>query len=124
MSAIRTFQITEVQIYKEYQITNISSASSPQLLAFQQTGSLADNISQSQILILEARGDNVVFKFGGSSIVADKTITANALADGNFSIAEGAIFGTTVNGSTQNYVSCITEVSGGTGIIRLGTLRL
>ncbi len=123
MVAIRTFAITEVQIYKEYQIGNIGSASAAQLLAFQ-TSQTKSTVSEQQVVILEARGDNVVFKFGGSSVAADKGVTSNALADGNFSIAEGAIFGTTVNGSTQNYVSCISETSGGTGIIRLGTVRL
>ncbi len=123
MVSIRTFSITEVQIYKEYQIGNIGSASSPQLLAFQ-VNQQNSTVNQQQVVILEARGDNVVFKFGGSSVVADKTVTSNALADGNFSIAEGAIFGSTINGQMQNYVSCISESSGGTGIVRLGTLRL
>lgn len=123
MSAIRTFQITEVQIYQEYQISNITSASTSQLLAFQTIGP-NQSADQSQILILEARGDNVVFCFGGSTVKASTTVSSNALAPGNFSVAQGAIFGTTVNGQAQNYVSCITESSGGTGIVRLGTLRL
>jgi hypothetical protein len=123
MSSIRTYSITDVQIYQEYQIANITSASTAQLLAFQNVGP-NQTPDQTQILILEARGDNVVFNFGGSGVVASKTVTNNALPAGNFSIAEGAIFGCTVNGTTQNYVSCITESSGGTGIVRLGTLRL
>ncbi len=123
MGSIRTFSVTEVQIYQEYQITNISIASAAQLLAFQGVGN-NNTPDQQQILILEARGDNVVFNFGGSGVVASTTITNNALPPGNFSVAEGAIFGCTVNGQTQNYASCITESSGGTGIIRLGTLRL
>lgn len=123
MVSIRTFSFTEIQIYKEYQITNIGSASVGQLLAFQieqPTG----NVETQQVVILEARGDSVVFKFGGSSVTADKGVTNNALVDGNFSVAQGAIFGVTINGKSQNYVSCITENSGGTGIIRLGTMRL
>lgn len=124
MTSIRTFSITEVQIYKEYQIGSINSASEAQQLAFQNLSSFDGGVAQQQIIILEARGDNVIFKFGGSGVTADKTVTGNALADGNFSIAEGAIFGCTVNGQSQNYVSCISESSGGTAIIRLGTLKL
>lgn len=127
MAFNQTISINEVQIYKEYQIAlTTGSASTAQLLAFLadlQTGL----VQQTQVVILEARGDSVIFKFGGSTVTADKTITSNALADGNFSIAQGAIFGAVINGQTSPYVSCIAEGAGSAstfGIIRLGKLAL
>lgn len=124
MPAIFTYALTDIQIYQEYQITNISSASAALQLAFQNTQQIGSNIDQAQRVILEARGDNVIFNFGGSAVAASKTITSSALPAGNFSVAQGAIFGVTLNGLTQNFVSCITQTSGGTGIIRLGTIKL
>lgn len=119
--------VREVQIYQEYQIAlSGSSASSALALSF-----LLNPVTQTadpqQVIILEARGDNVIFNFGSSTIAASKTLTSSALPAGNFSIAEGAIFGTVINGGYQGYVSCIAE-SGGSGttfgIVRLGRFAL
>lgn len=123
----QTISINEVQIYQEYQIALASgTASSAQLLAFQVNPNT--NVADpSQVIILEARGDNIVFNFGGSSVVASKTLTGNVLVAGNFSIAQGAIFGTVVNGAVQNYVSAQAEGSGSAStfaIVRLGKLAL
>lgn len=115
--------VTEGQIYKEYQITASGTATTGQLLAFQ-TFSPKGNPAQKQHITCTSRGDNIVFKFGGSSVAADKTVTTNALADGNFSVEEGMAFATDINASSQNYVSVIAEGSGGTAIIKLVNINL
>lgn len=127
MAFNQTISINEVQIYQEYQIAlSGASASSAQLLAFL-TDLQSNLVPVTQVVILEARGDNVIFNFGGSSVTASKTLTSNALPLGNFSIPQGAVFGAAINGQAQNYVSCIAEGGGSAttfGIIRLGKLAL
>ena len=122
-----TISVNEVQIYQEYQIAlTTGSASAAQLLAFRNNFNTRQP-DATQIIILEARDDNIVFNFGLSTVVASKTLTANALPPGNFSIAKGAIFGTAINGQNQNYVSAIAEGAGSAttfAIVRLGTLTL
>lgn len=119
--------LREVQIYQEYQIAlTTGTTSTAQLLAF--TPSSETQIPrQTQILVLEARGDNVIFNFGTSSVIASKTLTNNALPAGNFSIAQGAIFSCVINGNYTPYVSCIAEGTGSAstyGIIRLAKFAL
>ena len=115
--------VKQVQIYQEYQIAlSSSSASSAQLLAF--LVSLQTQVADAnQVVILEARGDNIIFNFGGSSVTASKTLTGNVLPAGNFSVPQGTIFSTVINSLTQSYVSAIAE-SGGSAttfaIVRLG----
>ena len=114
--------VKQVQIYQEYQIAlSSSSASSAQLLAF--LVSLQTQVADAnQVVILEARGDNII-NFGGSSVTASKTLTGNVLPAGNFSVPQGTIFSTVINSLTQSYVSAIAE-SGGSAttfaIVRLG----
>lgn len=114
---------TEGNIYQEYQITAGASASAAQLLSFQ-TQPATGTAASKQIVVCSARGDNIVFKFGDNTVVADKTVSANALAAGNFSIEEGAIYATDINGITQSYVSVQAEGAGGTAIIRLTNSNL
>ncbi len=114
---------TEGNIYQEYQITASSSASSPLKLAFQAIG-YNGSADQKQHVTCTSRGDNIVFKFGGSGVTADKTVTSSALAAGNFSVEEGMAFATDINGNSQNYVSVIAEGSGGTAIIKLVNINL
>jgi hypothetical protein len=118
--------IREQQVYQEYQIAlTTSAASSAVQLAFPTNAQSTRD--DRQILILEARGDNIVFNFGTSSVVASKTLTNSALPAGNFSVPQGAIFSVAVNGKTQNYVSAIAESSGSSStfaIVRLATMNL
>lgn len=119
--------VREVQIYQEYQIALTDTSVSTALALAFQNNSASGAPDPSQVVILEARGDNVVFKFGGSGVAANRTLSSNALAAGNFSIAQGAIFGTAINGQTQNFVSCQSEGAGSAttfGIIRLGKFSL
>lgn len=123
----QAISIHEIQIYKEYKIAlTTGTASTAQLLSLmnsQMTGTAA----MSQVVVLEARGDNVVFKFGTSTVTADKTVTSNALADGNFSIAQGAIFGTVINGQATPYVSAQADGAGSAttfAIVKLGRMAL
>lgn len=100
--------------YKEYQIPCGASASAAQALAVKDTNGPVR-------VELEARGDNIIFKFGGTSVSASATLTSNALSDGNFSVQQGAIVQYDIAGQSQANVSIISNTGGsaGTGIVRL-----
>ena len=116
--------IRQENYYQEYQITLADgTASVAQLLnvKLNKSGKGVDH----QIVTLEARGDNVTFKFGDSTVAASKTVTSNALVAGNFSIPNGAIMSLDINGEFQKYVSAQADTGGATvkAIIRLATFN-
>jgi hypothetical protein len=114
--------IRQENYYQEYQIAlSGGTASAAQKLAVK-TNSSGNGVDH-QIVTLEARGDNITFNFGGSTVAASNTLTSNALVAGNFSIPKGAIMSVSINGNFENYVSVQAD-TGGAGvlaIIRLAT---
>lgn len=101
---------SSAQIYKEYQIAASTLASTAKLLAF--------SSPIKQMVILEAEGGRIIFKFGNSSVQADATLTSNALADGNFGVADGTVQEFAIPAG-DNYVSIIMAAGGGTAYIGL-----
>ena len=109
-----TTKVTASVVYKEYQIAATTSPTAGQLLA------IANPTTGRQRVILEAVTGRVVFKFGTSTVAADATVTSNALADGNFSVAAGAIVEVDLpTGTLHNYVSVVTATGSGTAIVKL-----
>lgn len=116
--------IRQENYYQEYQIVlSNNTASSAQKLAVKTNN--AGNGVDHQIVTLEARGDNITFLFGGSTVTASNTLTSNALVAGNFSIPNGAIMSLDINGQFQSYVSVQADTGGATvkAIIRLATFN-
>lgn len=103
---------------QEYQIAVTASASTAQLMALPDTSGPAR-------VELEARGDTVIFCFGGSGVAASATKTGNALTAPNFSVAQNAIIEYDVEGLSQNYVSVISNdgQATGTAIVRVCAVR-
>lgn len=106
-------RLNELQPYKEMQISTGTSAGAAVQLPF--TGPL----NGSESVVLEARGDAITFKFGDSSVTASKTVSSNALPDGNYSLASGAMMVVDLNMASQQYVSTIGAAGGGTAVIKL-----
>lgn len=106
-------RVTVGNIYQQYEINATGTATVGQLLAY-------NIVNERQKLILEAQGDKIYFKFGDSTVTASKTVTANALPAGNFSIPSGAIFEVDLpTGTNLNYVSTIGVAGTGVAIVRL-----
>lgn len=109
-------RVNAPEIYKEYRIPAITTnGSAPQLLA------LIAPTNGKHRAIVEAKSDDIVFKFGpDNTTLADKTVTANALADGNFTVTQGmAIEIDLPDGTTGQYCSVQGFTGNGTGIVRL-----
>lgn len=112
--ALPAWAFEPYNVYKEYQISASTSATAGQLLAFDTF------LSGPKKVQLEAVSGRIVFKFGDSTVTADATVTSNTLADGNFSIADGAIVDVTFpSGTPYKYVSVDMAASTGTAIVRL-----
>lgn len=109
-------RITTSMPYKEFQIAASTTASTAKALSL-----LAGEAPRAR-LILEARGAIINFLFGPSTVVADKTVTSETLADGNFSLPSGAIMEIDVpNNAKYTHVSVITPSGSGTAVIRFAT---
>lgn len=116
--------IRQENYYQEYQVVLASGSASSALKLAVKTNSSGNGLDH-QIVTLEARGDNITFNFGGSTVAASNTLTSNALVAGNFSIPNGAIMSVDINGQFQNYVSAQADTGGAAvkAIIRLATFN-
>lgn len=97
---------------KEYAIAAIATASPPKLLA------LTNGYGRARVE-LESKDGKTIVKFGDNTVQADKTVTAEALADGNFSVPAGAIQRYDIDETSQKYVSVIADDVSSTLIIRV-----
>lgn len=104
------------QILREYQISSQSNSapSAAQLMAL-------PDINGNVRLLLRAKGDDIVFNFGGSGVVASNTLSGNKLVDGNFTVAAGEVDEIDISGQSQAYVSVMNtaQASGATAYIRV-----
>lgn len=105
------------RIVREYQITSQTNGapSSAIQLNYPITTGL-------QRLILKARGDNVVFKFGSdNTVAASNTLTSSKLPDGNFSVEQAMAMSLDQDCASQQWVSVINEAqsTGVTAIIQV-----
>ena len=76
-------------------------------------------------LLLRAKGDDIVFNFGGVGVAASNTVTSNKLVDGNFTVANGEVDSIDINVTSQSYFSVINvaQASGATAYIRVCALN-
>lgn len=118
-----SYLYNEGVIYAEYQIAATTSATSALPIVF-------DNDWGIGRVIVEAEGADIVFHFGGSTVVANSTpdSTTKKLVGKNFSITSGAIISANVDKPDQTgianlpntvYVSVITPTGSGTAKIKL-----
>ena len=111
--------IKNKKIYKQYQISATTSATTARLLVFPQTQNSNYLPGQAQELILAAEGAAITFLFGNnSSISANTTATADSLPQGNFTLLSGAIYSVDVL-ATDIYVSVKTATGSGTAYIQI-----
>ena len=75
---------------KQYAIENLSTTASSAVPLDTLIGKGYFDNETRQVSVY-AINDDVIIKFGDSSVVADKTLTSNALSDGNFIVARGSI---------------------------------
>ena len=106
-----------LQPYQEYRIP-VTSTSGPTNYA------LAYNNNQRiQCLILEAEGDDMVFKFGDGTVAASSTLNGStkALPAGNFTVTNGHVVQVDLpSGVNLDHVAIQSlTATGGTGIVRL-----
>lgn len=82
-----------------------------------------NTLNQPQRIICESEGDDMVYKFGNSTVAASTAVdgTLKTLPKGNFSVTNGHVVETDIpSDKNLNYVSIQSLSStGGTGIIRL-----
>lgn len=105
-------------IKQEYQIAATTSATSAQQLTFPTSNNDAPGMLRE--VIIAAKGADITFAFGNSSVSASTTATNNALPPENFTLLTGAIYSVQLS-ATQNYVSVKTATGSGTAIIQLTT---
>lgn len=118
-----SYLYNEGVIYAEYQIAATTSASTAIPVVFENDWGIGR-------VIVEAEGADIVFNFGGSTVVANATPdgTTKKLPSQNFSITSGAIISANVAKPDQTgianlpntvYVSVITPTGSGTAKIKL-----
>src|SRR5574343_1022751 len=91
-------------IYAEYQIAATTSATTGLPIDF-------NTDYPTQRVILESNGADITFCFGNSSVAASTTVdsTSKLLPEGNFTIQDGAIFGTNLDNNQFIYGATIAS---------------
>lgn len=100
---------------KEFKIPVGNTASAAKALTLPGVGE--GYVQRSDIQVrMRAVGCDCVVSVGGSTIVADKTLTSDERPDGNFTVAKGAIemFGLR---EADTHISAINETAGQTGFL-------